>query len=114
MRLLFARREYIEAAIAKEQEKVGQMDAEQKNTIAAQFDVVMPRLVVAPFLEVGNVEDAEYLVDLRATHGWEGVACMDDDFIPIEAVGSIVQTLEAGLVPIRYFHRDEVGYPVFD
>lgn len=115
MRFPFARREYTEAAIAKVQEKVAQIDAEHKNTIATQFDgVFMPTLVVAPLLEVGTVEDAEYLVYLRATMGWAGVACMDDDFIPLKAVALIVQTLEAGLVPIHHFHRDEVGNPVFD
>ncbi|KAK1386411.1 hypothetical protein POM88_014589 [Heracleum sosnowskyi] len=75
--------------------------------ITEKFDAVFkPRIAVARFVEVENVDDATYLVNLRAVEGWEDDACIDDGFVPEEERLQIAQTLQQGLVPLRHFQRD--------
>ncbi|KAK1383089.1 hypothetical protein POM88_020824 [Heracleum sosnowskyi] len=93
--------------------KQAQLNAQPHIVAAKTESMYLPQLVAAPLLEVDNVVNATYLVDLRNTKGWLGSACLDVNALDEALLGEIINVLEAAAVPTLHFKRNQQGHPVF-
>lgn len=86
----------------------------QPHLVADKIELLyLPRLVVAPLLEVDNVDNATFIVNMRNLKGWLGSACLDVDVLGEVLFDEIVNVLEYDGVQILRFKRNDQGQPVF-